>query len=392
MSYSPQSELHPGTELLNAFAEQALGTQEREQMLAHLATCGRCREVVFLAQEAALAEEPVAAVDGVPSKLPSSFGGWFGGWNLVWAGGLAAAAMALAVVSIYLLRPVPASETAKATRQAADQVTRAQVERPVPPAAPIAPTAPVPSAKPRPAPLRMRQPKPKADKLAGLAAAQPPIVSADANASSVVIPAETQENLPINGRNVQTLTSLAGSGRGQLSAGVVGGAAPAPKGYAAGAAREPKAMNFADHAQPQATAAAPAMQLVPPPQAQTPGSVSETVEVSSENAAIATEPVVSSAPITLHGAVRKAQKAQPALPSGLPAISSAESEGRRVALDSAGYLFFSRDAGVAWQAVAIQWTGKAVSVRSVKPAGFEMVNESGAVWSSADGLAWGQKH
>ena len=47
MNSNPKLEMHPDAESLNAFAEQALGEQEREQIVAHLAECGRCREVVF---------------------------------------------------------------------------------------------------------------------------------------------------------------------------------------------------------------------------------------------------------------------------------------------------------------------------------------------------------
>ena len=41
---------HPGAETLAAFAENALARPEREQTLAHLAECGDCREVIYLAQ------------------------------------------------------------------------------------------------------------------------------------------------------------------------------------------------------------------------------------------------------------------------------------------------------------------------------------------------------
>ena len=39
---------HPGADLLNAFCEDALRPVEREQLLAHLAACAQCREVVAL--------------------------------------------------------------------------------------------------------------------------------------------------------------------------------------------------------------------------------------------------------------------------------------------------------------------------------------------------------
>ncbi len=56
MNTSRKHDSHPGAESLSAFAEQALGERERGQVLKHLATCGRCRQVVALAQSAAVAE------------------------------------------------------------------------------------------------------------------------------------------------------------------------------------------------------------------------------------------------------------------------------------------------------------------------------------------------
>src|SRR3954470_1671319 len=43
---------HPEAEQLNAFAENALAASERETVLAHLATCVDCRDVVALAAAA----------------------------------------------------------------------------------------------------------------------------------------------------------------------------------------------------------------------------------------------------------------------------------------------------------------------------------------------------
>ena len=43
-------EQHPDADLLTALAEQALGKQERLRVLAHLAQCSECREIVSVAQ------------------------------------------------------------------------------------------------------------------------------------------------------------------------------------------------------------------------------------------------------------------------------------------------------------------------------------------------------
>jgi hypothetical protein len=45
----PLEAAHPDAEILSSFVEQVLGAEERESVLAHLALCGSCREVVALA-------------------------------------------------------------------------------------------------------------------------------------------------------------------------------------------------------------------------------------------------------------------------------------------------------------------------------------------------------
>jgi hypothetical protein len=62
---------HPDPDLLTAFAEQALSAAERDGVLAHLALCGDCREVVALAVPAAeIVATPVAAeAPAVPATV-----------------------------------------------------------------------------------------------------------------------------------------------------------------------------------------------------------------------------------------------------------------------------------------------------------------------------------
>ena len=94
MSVKNQHEIHPGAEVLSAFGEQALGERERGEVLEHLAACGRCREVVALAREAAGAE--VAA----PRHAPLRPRVWFRSWGLALAP--LAAVAAAAVFAIYV--------------------------------------------------------------------------------------------------------------------------------------------------------------------------------------------------------------------------------------------------------------------------------------------------
>jgi hypothetical protein len=53
---------HPDANLLTAFSEQALVGRERERIVAHLAACSRCRDVVSLALPHEPAQQPVLAL------------------------------------------------------------------------------------------------------------------------------------------------------------------------------------------------------------------------------------------------------------------------------------------------------------------------------------------
>jgi len=93
-------------------------------------------------------------------------------------------------------------------------------------------------------------------------------------------------------------------------------------------------------------------------------------------------------------------RAKPAaLPSGLPAVSTASARGLTVAVDGAGGVFVRAGAGSGWETVTKQWSGRAVVVRlQVSAAGesvstsaetvFEIVNDQGQVWVSTDGRNW----
>jgi photosystem II stability/assembly factor-like uncharacterized protein len=67
---------------------------------------------------------------------------------------------------------------------------------------------------------------------------------------------------------------------------------------------------------------------------------------------------------------------------------------KRCASATAGALFLSEDAGKHWVSIVRQWDGRTVEVR-VKPAHaspsaavFEIVNDRGLTWASADGKTW----
>lgn len=82
---------HPDADLLNAFSEQTLTVREREQILAHLAVCPACREVVSLA--APPVEAPVPAV-----SEPSAWK-----WPILRWGAVAASAV-IVVIAVSLAK------------------------------------------------------------------------------------------------------------------------------------------------------------------------------------------------------------------------------------------------------------------------------------------------
>src|SRR6266568_3183119 len=126
MNQITQSDIHPDTESLNAFVEQALPAAEREHILAHMATCSRCRQVVYLAQQAGVGPlEPAIATapQAPPPRRP-----WLASWRVAW---IPAAALAGLVGFAVLHHAWRAPEQ--------EQVARNVPSQPAPVAAPTQP-------------------------------------------------------------------------------------------------------------------------------------------------------------------------------------------------------------------------------------------------------------
>jgi len=105
-------ELHPDADSLNAFVEHALPEGERAGIVAHLADCARCREVVYLAQSAAVGELVAPAV-ATKAAQPEWLSSTFAKWRMAWIPAAALAAVAAVVLWVHL-RPAPArQETAQ---------------------------------------------------------------------------------------------------------------------------------------------------------------------------------------------------------------------------------------------------------------------------------------
>ena len=102
--------------------------RERGQIVAHLAECSRCRQVIFLAQQAA-AEMEIAATPAARSTGRSWL--WLSGWRLAW---IPAAALASVVGLAFLVHgrhEETGTEMARAVPQIAPQ-EQESVAKPAP--------------------------------------------------------------------------------------------------------------------------------------------------------------------------------------------------------------------------------------------------------------------
>ena len=363
MNTISQPDFHPNAESLNAFVEQVLTEPERLRILSHIASCNRCRQVIFLAQEAASREE-TPALAMAPAFRPAML--WTS-WRFAWVP--AAAMAAIVTLAIFLHRPhaIPNGELARVVPQ--NEVT---------------------------------VPKPSSQVPSNTGAAQSPIaVNLAAKKAPTVFPPETAPSaaLPAVAGTVepQATESQAaalppGSSEERLERFSAQEAATQFKAETVDAARQSQ---FANGALASNTAT---VKISPVRMKSTagPAPASRNLTV----AASAPRLEMKAAPPGSFDRAPQPQKAgvlapgTPTLPSGLGAVSTAMAQHRTLSIDIAGTLFLSDDAGQHWESVVRQWDGRAVEVR-VKPAlssppteVFEIVNDHGQIWSSVDGKTW----
>ncbi len=365
MSGNAQFDLHPDAESLNAFAEHALADQERERIAAHLAICGRCREVVFLAQGAVEEMTPVAAT--VARKVERER--WYTNWRLTWIPAAALAASVTVAYVIHVQRLAPPTQMAQVERQAAPAIEAERMPAPPPPAPQSAELAKGGAMPEKKAPVARtelysaeRKPKVVGAPLPAMAEANKPLggdenaLQASADLSSGLKPESAGAVAPRQRETVQVAANLAAKQGAPVSAGE------------------------AEQARDQLKAAAPVMQA----------------EAASRSTAVklAAKPASGSALVSsVVGPI--------ALPGGSVTVSTATSKGLLLAVNEAGNVYLSSDMGAHWQSVAQEWSGRAVSVRTAAKAKtdaadvagaqqdlFELVNDQGKVWVSADGRSW----
>jgi len=423
MNVRGQHEMHPDAETLSAFTEQALSSKERGEVLAHLAVCGRCRQVVTLAHEAAGTE--VAA----PRHKAVRRSAWWRSWGLALVPAAAFAATAVIAFYIHERAIERTAEVAKLehqqTNEKASMPPQAQPQ-PETQAAPPAPATPVDAQAKPDAPT-----KPREKERPGETRREPSAVPNEIAAAPPAAPAPEALNRPASEREEY---------RRPASAEIHGEMADAPartqllagdKTPSEAAIYDEERRKQADEAEDErhqyaakaATRSSPHDSEIDnagsaPAESRTAGS-SEQVEA--QQLELQPSPDVNSGELKslrLSGFSGALMARQIHLPSGLPALSIASSDRRMLAIDKNGTLFFSDDSGLAWEKVKRQWTGRAILVRrktaedATPPAAtapesagstsvpdalshpetvFELVNDQSELWLSADGRIWTAK-
>jgi hypothetical protein len=364
-------DLHPDADSLNAFAEQALGVAEREQILAHMTRCSRCRQVIYLAQKAAEAEALEA-----PSAMPS--GRWYRSWRIAWVPAAALAAALTLLVTIHSRQTALEPEIAKVVPQSAQAP-------PVP--------APVPQVQPSAGAALKPAPAVAANSAAGsgqfAALRRPPKELALETAPSAAFPAAPGTGARTTEENNAAPSPSMGTSQMRTQQQSPAQFNPEP---AVDAWQQRQRMTGALSASANTTQASQESMKAAMDRAPADRSVPAFAAVSHtpKQAAPATSFDIGTQK-TIVGSAASRDANLPKLPSGLAAVSTATARQRTLAIDLAGALFLSEDAGKHWEPVARQWTGHAITVRvqtGVSGAVFQLTNISGSTWVSADGKIW----
>jgi hypothetical protein len=403
---------HPDADQLSAFAEHVLPDHERLETLAHLAECADCRQIVFLAQQAQEAEAPL------PRALPDRTG-WWRNWYNLWP--VAAALTCGLLVAAFLERRHPT-----ALPQKSDVAFESGA--PVPPSQASPPQPIVPGVPP----------SPKSSTTAKVASSLHPALAAPHSGVDGIASVHGDMATDHLTNNLSVFSPNAPAPRQQSANALSAGSYSVDGAIGGPVAQAPP---LQEHRNPlsdkqtqtevlrsqnqqlfqQATAPRP---LSEPSQGDTQNSASQTAVITDAAPVLQTESAVVSASVTSLGKAARAKSTRAPLPSKLPATSTISNGLETLAVDSAGDLFVCEDAGIRWRRVAHQWMGKAIKVSLVSPAsmpqavpgktlsagaaasanleaatpaavaprvGFELTTDTGAIWSSPDGLVWKQR-
>jgi hypothetical protein len=453
MNSNSQIDFHPDVEILNAFAEQALSENERGQILAHLTACSRCRQVIYLAQEAApelelemaaasrlemdeaaayglvaMAAAPAMSAAARPNENRQAAnrpGSWFKGWRIAWEPAAAVMVIVGIAVLIHVRHTQQISDSgtnmARGTRpNAPEQFTPEQFAPEHKGTATSSPSreARVDAGRAQSSISSVTAKAFTAEAISGMGRAG--MVQASPNAPSAGAAAAPLAAPPVGTVALQ-MSNAARYGAGMPSAAqsqsnALSGFAPQP-----GAAASPSApaaggnsFNVTD-----AGLASPQLHGNAAGRAQTSQSV--TVAAAGNFEVTTVHPTVRAAEIDADHTAMISR-----LPSGLSAVSIATAQHRILAIDMAGALFLSEDSGKHWEPVVQQWSGRAVAVRIQRDlkrnssalmgsnagivedkskqlstdavagtpapaATFEIVTDNDSVWVSTEGKSWKAK-
>lgn len=405
MSATSHHEIHPDAEILSAFAEQTLSAKEQGDVLRHLAICGRCRQIVALAGEAASAE--VAA----PRHRVARPRIWWKSWSLALAPVVVAMATAAIAVYVHERSLEKSADVARLERQQADD--KAPVLPQAPPRPPVEASSP---AAPHSAPEKTKRAE-------GLERAAPPAPVAEPDETAGAPPPEiTAGMLPARGGPV--VNPEFESRRTADEAFAPRPTAPDDKALTDATAHDEERKKRAEEeaeVRRQYAARAPVSSDQDGPGNPAPGSGSagstEPVDASAQQ--LETKPAPAAGQPQLHGLRSMVDRPTGPrafhLPGGRSAVSSASTDHRTLAIDETGELFLSEDSGATWSKVKRQWDGHAILVRrhanavdttgatpapetGQNPAAlgdlsqpetvFELVNDQNQVWISRDGKIW----
>jgi len=116
MSQIFRLETHPDADSLNAFAENALPEAQRQELLAHIGVCQRCRKIILLARQAEL--DFSADMKSTPFvRYSPERKNWFERWRIAWIAGAALTASIVLTIFVYsrhsALREVRSVEVAQ---------------------------------------------------------------------------------------------------------------------------------------------------------------------------------------------------------------------------------------------------------------------------------------
>lgn len=409
---------HPDAESLTALAEQLLSGAEKEQLLAHMAVCSRCREIVFLAQRAAEAESPAPVLEEQTSR-GSVARRWFGGWRWAWVP-VAALAGFVGFAVVQHARhaasaPQQVAQYAPANTPVMNATAAKSVEAPAQQQAfKRSPANELESARKKDNQLGARddralnkkasEPARQKDQLLGGAGG-----SFGAATGQGFSSASTHGTIAVRAKVAPSMGGPAALNQLQAQNQVQQNNALQSQ-QINGALKTLQANNtlHLDAVRQSPSPVAANKPTTPPP----PQSVNETVNVQAEPvvpvasaAAAAPVPQIASLQteertLGVANQLSRGKAAKLKLPGGASPLSATSAGRRTLAIDTTGALFLSEDSGKHWQPIKSQWTGRAVLVRAKltgqpnamlsleQQSHFELVTDKLQTWSSPDGITW----